>query len=744
MNKMNSDGLGTSGRELTGGSNGLRSFQLNGTCLGLVNAIALVGALGDVGSAYAQGTNAPTGSTNAPAQLPEVVVSGEQDSHKPEVLENPRYTEPLRDIPQSISVVPQAVIREQNATSLRDVLRNVSGITMQAGEGGGGLPGDNLNIRGFSARSDIFLDGARDYGSYSRDTFNIEQVEVAKGPTSSTFGRGSVGGAINIATKRPRLNPLYGGSIGFGTDEYKRFTLDVNQPLADAGLESAAVRLNGVYHDADTPGRNEVTGERWGIAPSFTFGLGTPTRITLLYQHMTQDNVPDYGIPWVPANTNAFLGNYSNQAPPVNFDNFYGLRDYDFEDIRNNVATAIVEHDFSESLRLRNLSRFGLTERDSAITAPRFVDVNNSTAIRRQLQQREMEHRILANQTDVILDFETGRVEHELVAGFEISREEQNNRNSAQADNQPETDLFDPNPGDDPLGPMPGISNPWTEGVADTIALHLADTLKLTEQWMLVGGVRYDHIDTEFEGAGRTDDLFSWRGAVVYKPLPAGSIYFGYGTAYSASLEGNTGFTGNFLNVDPEKSQIFELGTKWDLLDERLRVGAAVFRNEKTDARTPDPVEPTVTVLDGEQRVDGFEFEVQGRITDEWTVLAAYTYMDAEVETSNNAAEESNVLANTPEHSVSLWTTYQLPFNLEIGGGATYTGERRNNNTDTARIAAGFWLFDAMAAYHVNENVTLQLNVYNLADRDYIDRIGGGHFIPGAGRSAVLSANFTY
>jgi catecholate siderophore receptor len=331
-----------------------------------------------------------------------------------------------------------------------------------------------------------------------------------------------------------------------------------------------------------------------------------------------------------------------------------------------------------------------------------------------------------------------------LVAGFEISREKQDNRNSAQATNQPETDLFDPNAGDDPLGPMPDISNAWSEGVADTIALHLADTLKLTEQWMLVGGVRYDHINTEFNGDERKDDLFSWRGAVVYKPLPAGSIYFGYGTAYNASLEGNTGLTGNFLNVDPEESQMLELGTKWDFLDERLRIGAAVFRNEKTDARTPDLVDTSVTVLEGKQRVNGVEFEVQGRITDDWTVLAAYTFMDAEVEESNNAAEESNVLSNTPEHSVSLWTTYRLPFNLEVGAGGFYTGERQNNNTDTARTAPGFWLFDAMAAYHVNENVTIQLNVYNLADREYIDRIGGGHFIPGAGRSGVLSANFSY
>ena len=527
--------------------------------------------------------------------------------------------------------------------------------------------------------------------------------------------------------------------------------MDVNQPLKRAGLETAAVRLNGFYHDADTPGRDEVTSERFGIAPAFSFGLGTATRFTLLYQHMTQDNVPDYGVPFVPAitNTAAPLYEYRNAAPPVDFGNFYGLRGYDFEDIQNDVATAILEHDFTDSLRLRNVSRFGRNHRDSAITAPRFVDANTSTEIRRQLQRREIEHQVLANITDVNFELETGPVRHELVAGFEISREEQDNRNSAQNTNQPTTDVFDPNPGDNPLGSMPGITAPWTEGIADTLAVHLGDTLELTEQWYLVGGIRYDHIETDFtEGDGtttdRTDDLFSWRGAVIFKPIPIGSIYFGYGTAYVPSLEGNTGITGSFLDLDPEESRMFELGTKWDLFEERLLLSAAIFRNEKINARTPDPGGTGSFVLEGEQRVHGVEFEAQGQVTDDWSVRASYTFMDAEVEESNNAAEVANVLAHTPDHSVSLWTTYRLPFNLEIGGGAFYTGERRNNNTDAARVAPGFWMFDALAAYRVNENVTVQLNVYNLANKDYIDRLGGGHFIPGAGRSAVLTANFAY
>src|SRR5688500_13838016 len=209
-------------------------------------------------------------------------------------------------------------MEQQNVTTLRDVLRNVPGISYQAGEGG--VPaGDNLSIRGFSARTDIFVDNVRDFGGYSRDPFNLEQVEVAKGPASSYAGRGSTGGSINLVSKRPTLDPFYAGSFGVGTEDYKRLTLDLNQPITGSPVDGTALRLNGMWTDSGVSDRDVVNNERWGIAPSVAFGLGTPTRLTLSYFHLEQDNIPDYGIPWVPANTNAFLRRYSNQAKPVDF-----------------------------------------------------------------------------------------------------------------------------------------------------------------------------------------------------------------------------------------------------------------------------------------------------------------------------------------------------------------------------------------------------------------------------------------
>ena len=224
-------------------------------------------------------------------------------------VDSPKLTEPLRDIPQTITVIPRAVIEEQGATTLRDVLRNVAGITFQAGEGG--VPaGDQLSIRGFSARTDMFVDGVRDFGGYSRDSFNMEQVEVAKGPTSALAGRGSTGGAINQVSKSPVAAPVMDATLGAGNASYQRSTIDINQPLDRSPVPGTAVRLNAMWTDSDVPNRDVVTGERWGLAPSLALGVGSSTRANVSYFKLKQDNIPEYGLPWVPVNTNPDLVEY--------------------------------------------------------------------------------------------------------------------------------------------------------------------------------------------------------------------------------------------------------------------------------------------------------------------------------------------------------------------------------------------------------------------------------------------------
>jgi catecholate siderophore receptor len=664
---------------------------------------------------------------------------------------SPKYTAPLRDIPQTLTVIPHQLIEQQGATTLRDVLRNVTGISIQAGEGGGGLPGDNLSIRGFAARNDVFVDGVRDFGAYSRDPFNIEQVEVSKGPGSIYGGRGSTGGSLNVSSKTPQLRTLQGGTLGIGGDNFTRATFDVNQSLGDFGISGAAVRVNAMWTHADTPGRDAVENQRWGIAPSIAFGLGKPTRVTVSYSHLAQDNVPDYGIPWVPA-ANIPLAGYADQAPPVDFDNFYGLESRDYEETVTGIGTAMVEHDFNDSISLRSLLRYGQSTRDSIITAPRFVS-NDSTSINRQIQSRDLEDTILAQQNDLTVRFQTGGIGHALVTGVEIARETSENH-SRSGPTAPVADLFNPDPGDPYTGPITR-TGARTESTADTAALYVSDTVDLTGRWQLTGGLRWDRFSVDYESIAvggavtpfeRTDEMLSWRAGVVHKPLPNGSVYASLGTSFNPSAEGNTGLslTDATVRLEPEKSRGYEVGTKWDLFGERLSLNAALFRTEKTNVRTPgiNPGDPP-TVLEGEQRVDGFELGASGNLTDRWSGFFGYTYMESEIVKSNTAAEVGNELANTPDHSLSLWTAYRLPWGLEMGGGVQYVGDRFNNNTST-RVAPGYWLFDAMAAWRLNSRFALRLNINNLADERYIDRVGGGHFIPGTGRSVLLTTDIDF
>lgn len=725
----------------------------------LVNTIMLTGAV------HAQSTNptpATATGTNAPGKLPDVVVKGlpETRTYKPEILSSPKYTEPLRDVPQTVTVIPKAVFEEQGATSLRDVLRNVPGISMQAGEGG--VPsGDNLTIRGFNARTDMFIDGVRDFGGYSRDPFNIEQVEVSKCPSSSYSGRGSTGGSINLSTKAPTLTPAYSGSFGYGTDDFKRITADLNQPLEQV-LKGAAVRLNLMFNDADFPGRDGVTNQRWGVAPSVAFGLGTPTRTTISYSHLAQDNVPDYGIPWVTANqTNPALTPYINHAPPVSFGNFYGLASRDYEKTTTDVLTAKVEHDFNDSLSLRNLTRYGTTRRDSVITAPRFLDLNGAAAgtpegtlVNRQIQSRDQTDDILANQTDFTLRFETMKLEHTLVSGLEFSRE--GSVNFARAGTTSATDIFNPGVND----PSPGAitrTRAYTDAAADSFALYAFDTIKLNTEWQLTAGLRWDyfHIDYKSVAANgtvtplaRTDTMATWRIGLAYKPKPNGTFYAAYGTSFNPSAEGltlaNTATAANSINVAPEETRTFELGTKWDLFHNNLSVGVALFRTEKTNARTEDPANPAdFIVLNGVQRVDGIELSAAGSLTDQWKIFGGYAFMMSEVVKSQNPVEIGRPLSNTPEQTFTLWNTFNVTSKFQIGGGAHFT-DQRVNSTTTQRWAPGYLLYDAMLAYQVTEHFSLRLNLYNLSDERYIDRVGGGHFVPGAGRSAVLTAGLKF
>src|SRR5262245_14594514 len=649
---------------------------------------------------------------------------------------SPKYTEPLRDTPQTITVIPKTVIEEQGVTTLRDVLRNVPGLTMTAGEGGAPA-GDNLTLRGFSARNDIFIDGARDLGPQSRDPFNLEQVEVAKGPGSAFTGRGSAGGSINLVSKAPTVNRFFAGAISGGSDATKRFTGDINLPIKDR----TAFRLNFMAHDSGVAGRDVVVNQRWGVAPSILFGLGTRTRLTLSYYYVGQDNISDYGIPWVPATNNALL-EFRDKPAPVPRDTFYGFRDRDHEKLRSDLATVKIERDFNDSTTLRNQLRFGYSSRDSLATPPRFAN-NNSTTVNRELRSWIAEDRAFDNQTDLRSRFSTGKIEHSLVTGVALTYE--NNQRQNRSAPSATTTVLNPSP-DDVYAGVITLDPRFGDITGKSAALYAFDTVKLSKYVELNGGLRFDRFDvdgvnvtnvtpatpTGYAPVTRLDEMVSWRGGIVVKPKEEGSIYLSYATSISPSLEGLSYNPANTA-LDPEKTYNLELGSKWDLVGERLSVNAAIFNVNKTNARTTDPVTNLVT-LDGDVRVRGIELGASGGITRALRVFGAYTLLDTELVESNNPAEVGRRLQNTPRNSFNVWATYLLPHRITLGGGPRFVGRRFGNNTNTRQVDA-YWLLDAMASFPLGRHLDLRVNLFNLTNDYYFDRLCGGHLLPRARRA---------
>ncbi len=706
---------------------------------------ALLVAHGLAGTAASAQTTVDASATDTSTD-DEVVHLGAQtvEGVRERQLSTPRFNAPLLDTPQTITVIPQRIMEEQAATSLRDILRNSPGITFQAGEGGTPA-GDQMTIRGFSARTDMFVDGVRDLGGYARDAFNLEQVEVAKGPSSSTAGRGSTGGSVNLVTKSPHRTEARTGSVALGTDNYARATLDLNQPLGTDG--DKAVRLNLMATDADVPGRDVVSNASWGVAPSFALGLNGPTQLTLAYQHLEQDNVPDYGMP-----RQTF-----DYDPAVPFSNWYGLKQRDYERIDQDVATVTVEHR-GDNFTLRNLTRFGRTYRDSVITAPRFVSGSDSVIRRSDWKSRDQTNDVLSNQTHFTTELNNGgEVNHALSAGVEFTRETEKNHNRVEAAGTvlPETDVYSPNP-DDPYTGNITRDGAYNRGRGDTISLYAFDNLFAGRQWQIFAGARYDHFKASHDivdasggktSYARTDDEFSGRLGFTYKPIENASLYAGWANSFNPSAEGLSLVSRrtDLSTVPPEQTDSYEVGVKWDAFQSRLSLGAALFRTEKTNARTPgiDPNDPPI-VLEGRERVDGIELSAAGRLTRQWDVFAGLSLMESEVLASNDAGLEGIELGLTPTTSFNLWSTYRLPGGVTLGGGAQYMDSVPRNTSAGAEEIPSYWLVNAMASYQVNDALTLRLNATNLTDERYIDRVGGGHHIPGQARQFLLSAYYSF
>lgn len=717
-------------------------------------------------------------------ELPTAQASAQtEDSYQVVESTSVKYTQPLVDTAKTITIIPQSVMKDRNVDSLRDALRNVPGISLAAGEGGTPT-GDSMYIRGFNARNDIMIDGVRDIAGYARDTYNTEAVEVAKGPGSAVSGRGATGGSINLQSKTAKLDQFNDISLRTGNASDYRATLDSNFVVG----ETTALRVNLLTDDGEVVGRDEVSNSKNAIALSLASGVDTGSRFNIGVDYQKQDNLPDYGLPWVPNySTRADrvlapeLAAQEGQAPNVDYGNFYGSVNRDFEDVTARSITAKYENDLSEATTVRALLRSGSVERLSIVSAPRFTYTGAGTEADPRVygvggridmggeKTRDTKDSIDVLQVDLIGNYEIGSTQHDVVFGVELAQETFERWNYV--------DVVDDNLEDLDVGlgsPEPHLAftgrytrtDKSQEATGDTTGIYVFDTLTFNSEWELSLGLRYDIFESEYyydlDGSDPSvkinaeDKELSWNTGVVYKPAENGSVYIGAGNSFSPSAEDLTASTrGNNSDLDPEETVTFELGTKWELFEGRLLASAALFRTNKTNARTDAPdglFDPSIDdgrfdTLNGEQRVDGFELGAYGQLTDRISVSAGYTFQDSEVVSAegDDVAQEGSELARTPKHSFSLWSRYDASDKLALGFGSQYVGERYNSADPGGREQADDYLiFDVMLSYQMNDNLGFQFNGSNLTDEEYQDQLGGGHFVPGEGRYMTVTMNYSF
>ncbi|NDV14165.1 TonB-dependent receptor [Crenobacter caeni] len=650
----------------------------------------------------------------------------------------------LRDIPQSVTVVNQQLIEDQGADSLKDALKNVSGLTFAAGEGG--RTGDQIVMRGFATTTDLFVDGARDIGQYTRDLFNTEKVEVLKGPSSMLFGRGSTGGVINLVSKQPYAGNKQEAELTIGTEDKRRVSADINY----AETDDVALRLN-VMAEKKNNGRTVHDDERYGFAPSVAIGLDGPTSLTLSYLHLTEHNNTDYGVPFNP-----------NTLEPLDvpYERYYGLSGLDYEDTKTDLATAVLEHRVSDKSKVKNQLRYARYQRDAAPTAPRLsglkpgMPVTGQTVMRRELKQRNGVDETWSNQTDFTTELEAAGLKHQLLAGLELTRERSytDRHDNLTGTSQPSTSVGAPNPSDTPNLRWGKTSH--RDYVADGAALYAQDFVTLNREWKALLGARFDRLSGDYRtrnfnkdtgvldsktsyDASRTDNVWSWRSGLIWQPDAMQSYYASYGTSFNPSGEAYA-LDKATQKVAPEKNRNMELGAKFDLLDGDLLLRGALFRIEKTNERNTDPLIPDVVTLSGKRHTDGVEFEAAGRLTERWEVFAGATYLDATIDKAgSHLGTEGKRPRNTPNFSANLWTSYRLSSEWTVGGGANWVGKRYATEANT-NVLPEYVVANAMLAYETR-HYKAQLNVNNLFDEKYYEGLYGGHATYGARRNAELT-----
>ncbi|MBR7781340.1 catecholate siderophore receptor Fiu [Undibacterium luofuense] len=740
-----------------------------------------------VGAAVSAALLLPAAAMAADNNLPEVVVKAKTENEfKADKAASPKYTQPLVDTPQTITVIKRELIEQQGAQTLTEAMRNAPGVgAFFLGENGSTNTGDAIYMRGFDTSSSIFVDGVRDMGSISRDLFNIEQIDVLKGNAGTDSGRSAPTGSINLSSKQANMENATSVNLSVGNGSQKRVTADKNVVLDEKN--GAAFRINVMDQDSGVVGRNVVNNSRWGVATALSYGLGSNTRFFLNYLHVQQDNIPDGGVPTIglpgyssPDAKRPFISN----AAKVDPSNFYGSSS-DFDKVKLDMLTARVEHDFNDKVRLINTARYGKTTQNYLLTAfmantanlatPSATDPSGWTLARSIRTLKDQVNEVLTNQTNLQAELTAGGIKHTLLGGMEFTYEKQNTWGYNGTGTLAAANLYRPNPDDAVTGLNLVRNGVFTRGSTSTVSGYVFDTMEFNPQWQLNAGVRVDRYNTDYSAAAlstaasnptlpvgtlvptslnSSGNLVNWKTGLLYKPTSYSSAYVSYST--SKQPPGGSNFalssaTSSAANpkFDPQETRNFEIGTKWDLLKEKLSFTAAVYRTNVSNEVVQNQTD-LLYYQTGEKRVDGLELGVTGAINRDWLVSAGYAYMKTSVQAGPAVtANGENNLAYAPKQAFTLWSSYQVQKGWKIGGGARFV-DALLRGTDgavgTPAKSDSYWVLDAMTSYSVNKNIDLQLNINNLLDKTYVAAINksGYRYTPGTPRAVTLGVNVKF
>lgn len=637
----------------------------------------------------------------------------------------------LRDIPQSIQVVSQELMQSQAALSMQDVLRNVSGVSLHLGEG----RRDQVYIRGFSAVNDSFIDGVRDDAPYYRDLSNIEQIEVLKGPASALFGRGSSGGIVNRVTKKPDVErPIGEASVVTGSYGMKRTTGDLGRAVNDGKL---AFRLIGAYEDSGSH-RDFFGIERYTVAPSAVWRPSQNTQFLGQVEHLQDRRLPDRGIPSV------------NGIPAdVRAGAYYGYPQDDFLKHRVTSESLTFDHRFSSGWTVRNIFRHTNYKTDFSTTAANGVRfVNGQTLVSRQQYNADQNQGNYFDQTEASTTGTLWGMRHTVLMGVEVGT--QNTGMLRFNGTAPDVSLVNPVLTPPRYSATPAIDNAFHGGV---FGLYLQDQISISTRWKALVGARRDRFRQTLDDRssrnvdlGRTDQVWSPRAGLVYQPTGWMSIYSSYSRSFQPSGEGLS-LAANNADLKPEITQNYEIGSKTDLLGGRMTATVAVFRLDRTNIKTTDPVDPNRLVLVGRQRTDGAEVSLSGSLRPRWNVYGGYAWLATKILRSNNVSTgvrlEGNRAGHIPLHSASLWSTYSFENGFGFGSGFIYAGDRFTSN-DNLVVLPGYARVDATVFYRARR-YEAAVNLRNLLNNRYFETAQGNFQIfPGAPVNGLLTLRYRW